>query len=95
MGTIENVVDRLRAEFLEMPGLSLKHDQVQRLCGIEQRICQTVLDALVREGFLCAKPGGRYARCTDGGDGAQHLSRFRPYHAAADLSSRALALHAS
>jgi hypothetical protein len=36
MGTIEDVRDRLRAEFLEMPGLRLKSEQVQRLCGVER-----------------------------------------------------------
>src|SRR5256885_16506125 len=30
------VLERIRAEYLEMPGLSLKADQVQRLCGVER-----------------------------------------------------------
>ena len=66
MTTIDDVVARLRAEYLEMPGLRLKPDQVQRLCGVEPSICQMVLDALVAERFLCVKPDGLYARVTDG-----------------------------
>ena len=44
----------------------LKAEQVQRLCGIEQTMCQLVLDSLVDEKFLCAKSDGHYARLTDG-----------------------------
>jgi hypothetical protein len=63
---IEDVRDRLRAEFLEMPGLCLKLGQVQRLCGVERTICQRALDMLVDEAFLRAKEDGHYARLTDG-----------------------------
>ena len=44
---IEDVLTRLRAEYLEMPGLRLKAGQVQRLCGIDQTMCQLVLDSLL------------------------------------------------
>jgi hypothetical protein len=66
MRTIQDVFNRLRAEYTEMPGLRLKAEQVQRLCGIEETMCQLVLDWLVDEKFLCAKSDGRYARLTDG-----------------------------
>jgi hypothetical protein len=66
MRTIEDVINHLRAEYLEMPGLRLRAEQVQRLCGIEQTMCQMVLDSLVDEKFLDAKPDGHYARLTDG-----------------------------
>jgi len=46
MRTIDDELNRLRAEFLEMPGLCLKPEQVQRLCGVERTMCQMVLDAL-------------------------------------------------
>ena len=68
MRTIEDVVNHLRAEYLEMPGLRLKANQVQRLCGIEQTMCQRVLDSLLESNFLCLKPDGAYARTTDGVD---------------------------
>jgi hypothetical protein len=70
---IEQITERLRAEYLEMPGLHLKPEQVQRLCGIEQTICQAVLDALVAAKFLCVRTDGRYARLTEG-----YLPRPRP-----------------
>jgi hypothetical protein len=60
------IVERLRAEFLEMPGLRLTAQQLHRLCGVDQDTCRVVLDVLVSEKFLCAKPDGTYARLTDG-----------------------------
>ena len=61
----QEVLNRLRAEFLEMPGLRLKSEQVQRLCGVERTICQLVLDSLVDAKFLCVKSDGAYVRLTD------------------------------
>jgi hypothetical protein len=66
MRTIEDVLNRFRGEFLAMPGLHLKPEELQRLCGVERTICQLLLDALVDEKFLYAKPDGQYARVTDG-----------------------------
>jgi len=63
---MQRTLDRLRAEFLEMPGLKLTVEQVHRLCGVERRLCSAVLDELVLEKFLCVKPDGSYARLTDG-----------------------------
>jgi len=62
----QRVLERLRGEYLEMPGLKLRIDQVQRLCGIEQQMCKPVLDALVKAGFLCLKSDGTYVRLTEG-----------------------------
>lgn len=66
MRTYDAVLERLRAEFMEMPGLRLTREQVQRLCGVEERVCQVVLDALVDAKFLCLKSDGVYGRLTDG-----------------------------
>ena len=63
--THDVVLERLRAEFMEMPGLRLTSAQVQRLCGVERIVCQVVLDELVKAKFLCRKPDGAYARLTD------------------------------
>ena len=60
------LLTRIRAEYLEMPGLQLTIPQAQRLCGVEGASCKTALDALVAERFLCLKPDGSYARVTDG-----------------------------
>jgi hypothetical protein len=80
--TIHDVIDRLRTEYREIPGLRLTPKQVERLCGIERLMCQAVLDALVTSKFLCVKPDGRYARLTDG-------TAPRPHPAKADLRTPA------
>jgi hypothetical protein len=66
MRTIQEVIQRVRAEYLEMPGLRLTTAQVQRLCGIDRRICQMVLDSLVASKFLHRKADGHYTRLTEG-----------------------------
>ena len=68
MGTIEDVLNQLRAEFMEMPGMRLHAQQIQRLCGIDQTTCQLALDSLLESKFLCLKPDGAYVRATDGAD---------------------------
>jgi hypothetical protein len=68
MRTIEDVLGGLRAEFLEMPGLRLNPEQVQRLCHVERTICQMMLDVLVDEKFLCVRLDGQYARIATGHD---------------------------
>ena len=60
------LLERIRADFLEMPGLRLRPEQVQRLCGVEQTMCQMVLDALVEANVLCLNSDGTYARLGDG-----------------------------
>jgi hypothetical protein len=62
----QRVLERLRAEYLEMPCMKLRIEQVQRLCGIEQQMCKLVLDALVEASFLCLKSDGTYVRLTEG-----------------------------
>jgi hypothetical protein len=59
------LVDRVRAEYEEMPGMSLTLDQVVRLCGVERSMCRRVLDALVAAKFLSLKPNGTFARRID------------------------------
>jgi hypothetical protein len=66
MKTIDVALNRLRAEFLDMPGLRLTSEQVRRLCDIERTMCRLVLDVLVEERFLCVRSDGRYARVTIG-----------------------------
>ena len=89
MRTVHNVLTRLRAEYLEMPGLRLTAEQVQRLCGIERLVCQPLLDELVEAKFLCVKTDGTYARSTEG----EMISR--PRAAKADLATDARAKRAS
>jgi len=58
------LLNRIRAEFLEMPGLRLTLPQTQRLCGADRASCEAVLHALVDEHFLALRHGS-YARPTD------------------------------
>ena len=46
-------VQRIRGEYLQMPGLRLKLDQVQRLCGVDRATGKMALDMLIAEEFLC------------------------------------------
>jgi hypothetical protein len=62
--SLEQLVERIRAEYLEMPGLCLTLEQMQRLSGVERTVCETVLDSLVDAKFLHLKPNGGYARLT-------------------------------
>ena len=80
------MLERIRAEFLEMPGLRLTLEQAQRLCGVEPTLCKAVLDALVDAKFLCVKSNGTYARLTDG-----EVPRLRPAKADIDVEKRVAA----
>jgi hypothetical protein len=64
MTTRNALSQRIRAEYLEMPGMILTTDQVSRLCGMERSACQAVLDALVDAQFLTLKSDGTYVRRT-------------------------------
>ena len=60
------LLERVRAEFLEMPGLRLTVGQAGRLCGIRPESVQAILDTLVDSKFLCRKSNGVYVRLTEG-----------------------------
>jgi hypothetical protein len=75
MSPYEQVLERIRAEYLEMPGMRLRLEQVQRLCGIERSMCKVALDSLVEAKFLCVKSDGCYARSADGKVPGQRPSR--------------------
>ena len=55
-------VDRVRGEFMEMPGLQLTMAQAARLWGMEQAACKAVIDALVASSFLRWTPAGTIVR---------------------------------
>jgi hypothetical protein len=59
---MNEVVGRIRAEFLEMPGLRLTLTQASRLWGLDEGACRYVIDVLVRASFLRWTPGGTLAR---------------------------------
>jgi hypothetical protein len=62
---LHTLVDRVRSEFLEMPGLRLTHAQAARLWGLDASVCRDVIDVLVRSAFLRWTPAGTIARVLD------------------------------
>ena len=71
----QRVLERLRAEYLEMPGMKLTIKQIQRLCGIEPKMCKMVLDALVNARFLRLNSDGTYVRLTEGSTSLPPLTK--------------------
>jgi hypothetical protein len=58
-------LERIRGEYLEMPGLSLTEQQAERLWGFDPTVCQALLDALAQSGFLRRTANGTYVRGED------------------------------
>jgi hypothetical protein len=56
------LVDRVRGEFNEMPGLQLTIPQAARLLGIEQNACRDVIETLVASSFLRRTQAGTVVR---------------------------------
>jgi hypothetical protein len=48
---VENIVSRVRGEFIEMPGLKLTFAQAQRLWGLARSTCEAVIDRLIESPF--------------------------------------------
>ena len=53
--------ERIRAEYLEMPGLTLTRGQMCRLWLLDASLCDAIVDALVRSHFLWRRPDNSYA----------------------------------
>ncbi len=53
---------RIRAEYLESPGLRLTRRQAQRLWGMDRETCDQVLDHMVRSRFLRRRDDDTYVR---------------------------------
>jgi hypothetical protein len=53
---------RVRAEYLEMPGLCLTDRQARRIWNLDEVRCDAVLRALVDAQFLRRTPQGGYVR---------------------------------
>jgi hypothetical protein len=59
---LNGVVQRVRSEFLEMPGLQLTPAQARRLWNLEGEMCRAVIDALIAEAFLRWTASGTVTR---------------------------------
>jgi hypothetical protein len=58
----EDWAERIRREFVALPGLRLTMAQASRILGLEPGLCRQVLDRLVARQFLSAQPDGTYLR---------------------------------
>jgi len=56
------LVERVRGEFIEMPGLRLTPAQAERLWHLDPPTCQRVIDLLVTAAFLRWSSGGTIMR---------------------------------
>jgi hypothetical protein len=57
-----DALQRIRNEFLEMPGLRLTAAQAQRLWSLERLMCESLLAALVDTKFLTRTRDGAFVR---------------------------------
>ncbi len=62
LATRQRLLSRIRAEFSEMPGLSLTLAQAGRLFGLTHDACARILSGLAREGLLRRRGDGTYGR---------------------------------
>jgi hypothetical protein len=60
--SIQDVVQRIRGEFLEMPGLRLTPEQARRLWRLDETACDAVLGALVDARFLARTRDGAFVK---------------------------------
>jgi|SoiMethySBSTD1v2_1073268.scaffolds.fasta_scaffold95414_4 hypothetical protein len=62
----EELIGRIRGEYLEMPGLRLTRPQARRLWGLDEHTSDRLLSMLVERKFLTCAPDGAFVRLTDG-----------------------------
>ena len=58
----DDVLRRVRGEYIEMPGLRLTTAQAQRLWGLDRASCDALLGALVDAKFLSRTRDGSFVR---------------------------------
>src|SRR5262245_21318632 len=56
------LVNRVRREFDDMPGLSISLRQASRLLGIPAEVCTRIFNRLVSDGLLAVAANGIYRR---------------------------------
>lgn len=61
---LDDLLRRVQAEFLEMPGLRLTRAQARRLWALDDTLCETVLAALVDARFLVESRNASFVRAS-------------------------------
>ena len=64
-GAPGDLLNRIRGEYLEMPGLRLTSAQAARLWAVELELASALLSVLVEAGFLTVSDDGQHARRGD------------------------------
>jgi hypothetical protein len=59
---VHPLLDRVRSEFLEMPGLQLTTAQARRFWTMNEDTCNMVLSALLEQRFLVRTTAGMFRR---------------------------------
>jgi hypothetical protein len=59
---VDALLNRIKAEYIDLPGLRLTRWQAQRLWGLEAMQCDALLGALVDSAFLSRTAEGTYVR---------------------------------
>ena len=62
MASGDQILLRIRGEYLEMPGLGLTLSQARRLWDLDERTCAQLLQSLTEQRFLCRREDGTYVR---------------------------------
>ena len=60
MAVTPDLLERIRGEFREMPGMKLTIDQACRLWNLNDVQCRDAVDALIAERFLIRTPSGAF-----------------------------------
>ena len=60
--SLDELLQRVREEYREMPNLRLTPSQATRLFGVDPSQCAALLDALVNEHFLTRTADGLFVR---------------------------------
>ncbi len=58
--TITHWLRLIQAEYREIPGLKLTKPQAKRLWGLDDHVCDTLLDTLIASRFLAKTPADAY-----------------------------------
>ena len=60
--SFNELLQRIREEYREMPSLRLTPSQATRMFGLDPPVCAAMLDALVNEHFLSRTANGLFVR---------------------------------
>lgn len=60
VSSLPALIDRIRREFTELPGLKLTPAQCCRLWHVDEQACRLAMTSLITEGFLRETPSGAF-----------------------------------